>query len=75
MQIRREEGKDSQKKKLNTCSERKQPEKVPVKAAKRKHSGNKKSIVLIVATNCAALVFPITQHYSNLYAMYIFNCK
>ena len=28
---------------MNTCSERKQPEKVPVKAGKRKHSGSKKS--------------------------------
>ena len=33
VQIQREEGKDSLKKKMmNTCSERKQPEKVPVKA-------------------------------------------
>ena len=42
----REEGKDSLKKKMmkNTCSERKQPEKVPVKAVeKRKHSGSEKS--------------------------------
>ena len=41
----REEGKDSLKKKMmNTCSERKQPEKVPVKAVeKRQHSGSKKS--------------------------------
>ena len=42
--IQREEGKDSLKKKMqNTCSERKQPEKVPVKAGKKKHSGSKKS--------------------------------
>ena len=41
----REEGKDSlKKKKMNTCSERKQPEKAPVKAVeKKKHSGSKKS--------------------------------
>ena len=41
----REEGKDSLKKKMmNTCSERKQPEKAPVKAVeKRQHSGSKKS--------------------------------
>ena len=40
----REEGKDSLKKKMtNTCNERKQPEKVPVKAGKKKHSGSKKS--------------------------------
>ena len=41
----REEGKDSLKKKMtNTCSERKQPEKVPVKAIEKgKHSGSKKS--------------------------------
>ena len=41
----REEGKDSLKKKMmNTCNERKQPEKAPVKAVeKRKHSGSKKS--------------------------------
>ena len=33
VQIQREEGKDSLKKKMmNTCNERKQPEKVPVKA-------------------------------------------
>ena len=43
VQIQREEGKDSPKKKLNTCSERNQPEKVPVNSEKRKHSGNKKS--------------------------------
>ena len=46
VQIQREEGKDSlkKKKKMNTCSERKQPEKAPVKAVeKRKHSGSKKS--------------------------------
>ena len=44
VQIQGEEGKDSLKKKLNTCNERKQPEKVPVKAVeKKKHSGNKKS--------------------------------
>ena len=43
VQIQGEEGKDSLKK-LNTCNERKQPEKVPVKAVKKKkHSGNKKS--------------------------------
>ena len=42
--IQREEGKDSLKKKkmmMKACSERKQPEKVPVKAGKKKHSGNK----------------------------------
>ena len=44
VQIQREEGKDSLKKKMtNTCSERKQPEKAPVKAGKKKHSGSKKS--------------------------------
>ena len=43
VQIHREEGKDSLKKKMNTCSERKQPEKAPVKAGKKKHSGSKKS--------------------------------
>ena len=43
VQIHREEGKDSLKK-MNTCRERKQPEKVPVKAVeKKKHSGSKKS--------------------------------
>ena len=43
VQIQREEGKDSLKKKMmmKACSERKQPEKVPVKAGKKKHSGNK----------------------------------
>ena len=43
VQIHREEGKDSLKKKMNTCNERKQPEKVPVKGGKKKHSGSKKS--------------------------------
>ena len=45
VQIQREEGKDSLKMMMtNTCSERKQPEKAPVKAVeKRKHSGSKKS--------------------------------
>ena len=44
VQIQREEGKDSLKKKMNTCNERKQPEKAPVKAVeKKKHSGSKKS--------------------------------
>ena len=44
VQIQREEGKDSlKKKKMNTCNERKQPEKAPVKAGKKKHSGSKKS--------------------------------
>ena len=43
VQIQREEGKDSPRKKLNTCSEKKQPEKVPVNYEKGKHSGNKKS--------------------------------
>ena len=43
VQIQREEGKDSLKKKkmMKACSEIKQPEKVPVKAGKKKHSGNK----------------------------------
>ena len=45
VQIQGEEGKDSLKKKMmkNTCTERKQPEIVPVKAGEKKHSGNKKS--------------------------------
>ena len=44
VQIQREEGKDSLKKMMNTCNERKQPGEVPVKAVeKRKHSGSKKS--------------------------------
>ena len=44
VQIQRKEGKNSLKKKMmNTCSDRKQPEKVPVKAGKKKHSGSKKS--------------------------------
>ena len=45
VQIQREEGKDSPKKMkmMNTCNERKQPEKFPVKAGKKKHSGSKKS--------------------------------
>ena len=43
VQIQREEGKDSLKKMMNTCNERKQPEKVPVKSGKEKHSGSKKS--------------------------------
>ena len=44
VQIQREEGKDSLKKKMmNTCSDKKQPEKVPVKAGKKEHSGSKKS--------------------------------
>ena len=36
----REKGKDSQKKKLITCNERKQPEKVTVKSANKDHSKN-----------------------------------
>ena len=44
IQTDREEGKDFLKKKMmNTCSERKQPEKAPVKAGKKKHSGSKES--------------------------------
>ena len=45
VQIQGEEGKDSLKKKMmkNTCNERKQPEIVPVKGGKKKHSGSKKS--------------------------------
>ena len=36
-----EKGKDSQKKKLITCNERKQPKKVTVKSANKDHSKNK----------------------------------
>ena len=38
---KREKGKDSQKKKLITCNERKQPKKVTVKSANKYHSKNK----------------------------------
>ena len=36
----REKGKDSQKKKLITCNDRKQPEEVTVKSANKDHSKN-----------------------------------
>ena len=38
---KREKGKDSQKKKLITCNERKQPEKVTVKSEYKEHSKNR----------------------------------